>query len=205
MENSKIQELSPEAIEAEKEQLKEIPEAEVRASIIEQHGLDEVEQSDLIDSLVKDKLEDKKALSTVIGQKISWREKAQIPVEKKPEEKPQVQPNSVSTEDIMKEVDKRMEEKELDSLDLDDEMKQEVKNYVKLNNVSPKEALKSPYMQFRKKEADEKIKADEASISSTHKTMAKRDFSEMTPDDFDLKTEEGRKGWEEFKRHLNSQ
>ena len=107
MENSKIEELTPEAIQAEKEQLKETPEAKVRESLIEKFGLDELEQSDLIDSLVQDKLEDNKKLSTVIGQKINWRDKAQSHVESKPEVKPQAQPNSLSREDIMKGLRKR--------------------------------------------------------------------------------------------------
>ena len=204
MENSKIEELTPEAIQAEKEQLKETPEAEVRESLIEKYGLDELEQSDLIESLVKDRLEDRKKLSTVIGQKITWREKAQSS-EQKPEVKPQAQPNSFSREDILKEVEEKMEMKELESLELSDELKTEVKSYAKVNSVSYREALKSPYMQFRKKEADEVLKADEASISSKHKTMAKRDFSEMSPADFDLTTEEGRNGWEEYKKTLKSQ
>jgi len=204
MENSKIEELTPEAIQAEKEQLKETPESEVRDSLIEKYGLDELEQSDLIESLVKDKLEDRKKLSNVIGQKINWREKAQSS-EQKPEVKPQAQPNSFSREDILKEVEEKMEMKELESLELSDELKTEVKSYAKVNSVSYREALKSPYMQFRKKEADDQIKAEDASISSKHKTMAKRDFSEMSPADFDLTTEEGRNGWEEYKKTLKSQ
>ena len=204
MENSKIEELTPEAIQAEKEQLKETPEAEVRESLIEKYGLDELEQSDLIESLVKDRLEDRKKLSTVIGQKITWREKAQSS-EQKPEVKPQAQPNSFSREDILKEVEEKMEMKELESLELSDELKTEVKSYAKVNSVSYREALKSPYMQFRKKEADEVLKADEASISSKHKTMAKRDFSEMNIADHDLTTEKGREDYEEHKQWLRSQ
>ena len=204
MENSKIEELTPEAIQAEKEQLKETPEAEVRESLIEKYGLDELEQSDLIESLVKDRLEDRKKLSTVIGQKITWREKAQSS-EQKPEVKPQAQPNSFSREDILKEVEEKMEMKELESLELSDELKTEVKSYAKVNNVPYREALKSPYMQFRKKEADEQIKSEEASISSTHKTMAKQDFSEMSPKDFDMSTPQGRKDFEEYDTWLKSQ
>ena len=59
-------------------------------------------------------------------------------------------------------------------------------------------------MQFRKEEADNQKKAEDASISSKHKTMAKQDFSEMSPKDFDLATEEGREGWENYKRALKS-
>jgi len=205
MENSKIENLTPEAIQAEKEQLKETPEAEVRASLIEKYGLDEDTQYDLIDSLVQDKLEDKKALSTVIGQKINWREKAQAVSEKKPEVIPQVQSNSFSKEDIMKEIEEKMEQKELDTLEFSDELKQEIKNYAKLNNVPVKTALKSSYISFMKDEETKRAKNDGASISSSHKTMANRDFSEKNVSDFDLKTEEGRKGWAEYKKWYQSQ
>jgi len=206
MENSKIESLTPEAIQAEKEQLKETPEAEVRASLIEKYGLDEDTQYDLIDSLVQDKLEDKKALSTVIGQKINWREKAQAVSEKKPEVIPQVQSLvNLSEDEIMKKVEERLNQKELESLDLSDELKQEVQNYAKIRGVSLKEALKSPFIQFQKKEVEDNAKNDGASISSSHKTMAKRDFSEAKADDFDLTTEQGNKDFNEFKKWLKTQ
>jgi len=201
-----IESLTPEAIEAEKEQLKESSEDEIRASVIEKYGLDELEQSDLVESLVKDKLEEKKKLTTAIGQKIKYREQLQSKKEEKPEEKPQLQPKVVLSEDeILKKVEERLNQKELDSLGLSDELKQEVQNYAKLRNVSITEAVKSPFIQFQIKEAEEKAKAEEASISSTHKTMAKRDFSNMSPKDFDLSTPEGRKEFEEYDKWLRSQ
>ena len=75
-----------------------------------------------------------------------------------------------------------------------------MKNYAKLNNVSVKQALSSSYISFMKDEETKKAKNDGASISSSHKSMATRDFSEMTPKDFDMTTEEGRKAWSEYKK-----
>ena len=208
MENiQKDESLTPEAIEAEKEQLKEIPETEVRESLIEKYGLDELEQSDLIDSLVQEAIENKKKLSTAIGQKIDWRTKAQALSEKKSEEKPQPvqQPGFLNEDSILQKVDERLNQKELESLELDESLQKEVKNYALLNKVSYKEALKSPYIQFQKKEMEEKQRIEEASIGSKHRTMANKNFSDVSPADFDMATEEGRKGFAEYKQWLKTQ
>jgi len=200
-----IESLTPEAIDAEKEALKDATEDEIRTSVIDKYGLDELEQSDLIESLVKDKLVEKKKLTTAIGQKIKYREQLKSKEEKKPEEKPQSQPNSFSKEDIMKEVEEKIAKKELESLNLSDELKSEVEKYAKMNDVSYKAALDTPYIKFRKEEIEGKARAEEASLSSTHRTMAKRDFSNMSPKDFDQSTPEGRKEFEEYDKWLRSQ
>ena len=98
-----------------------------------------------------------------------------------------------------------LEQREVDALDLSDELKSEVTKYAKLNKVSIKEAAKSNYITFLKDEADKKAKSEEASISSTRKTPAKKDYSDMSPKDFDPSTEEGRKEWGAYKNWLKTQ
>ena len=56
----------------------------------------------------------------------------------------------------MKAVDAVLEKRELEDLELGDELKREVQNYAKLNGVSIKKALSSDYISFLK-EKEEKI------------------------------------------------
>ena len=76
-----IENLDASAIQAEEQILQGASEAEIRAQVIDKHGLDELEHPELIDSLVADKLEEQKRLSTAIKQKRKWREKATKPPE----------------------------------------------------------------------------------------------------------------------------
>jgi len=204
-EQEPVENLDPQEKLLEEEALKSPIEDELRAEVIERYGLDEVENSELIASLVSDKLADKKKLSTAIRQKIKYRGIAQAPKEQKPEVKPQLTPQSSNTDadEILRKVDERLAQKELDSLELEDSLKEEVKNYALLNKVSYKNALKSPYIQFRVKELEDKARIEEATIGSTHKTMVKKDFSEMSPGDFDMATPEGREEFAKYRKHLN--
>jgi len=168
---------------ADEEALKVVPDEDIRSQIIEKYGLNEDDNSELIDKLVEDNKEGHKNLSTAIRQKIDWRTKAQTPKEEKKEEKPQepapkTQP--VSVEELDKMVGEKFEERDLASMDLSDELKSEVKAYAKAKKISYREAAKSEYFNFIKGKEDERIKAEEASASSTGKTIkAKQDFGNL--------------------------
>jgi len=187
-----IENLTPEAKEAEEKALKETPQEELRSQIIERYGLDEETQSEFIDTLVKDKIEEQKRFSTAIKQKISWREKALKVVEPKKDVQPIIQGNFVTKEEL--------EQRDLDSLDISDELKPEIKKYATLNKVSIKEAMKSDYISFLKEKHELKAKNEEASIGNKSVTQSKKDLSSKTPSDFDRSTPEGRKEWEEWKK-----
>jgi hypothetical protein len=188
-----IENLTPEAKEAEEKALKETPQEELRSQIIERYGLDEETQSEFIDTLVKDKIEEQKRFSTAIKQKISWREKAsKKPVETPKKDDAVPQGNYVTKEEL--------EQRDLDSLDISDELKPEIKKYATLNKVSIKEAMKSDYISFLKEKHELKAKNEEASIGNKSVTQSKKDLSSKTPSDFDRSTPEGRKEWEEWKK-----
>jgi hypothetical protein len=192
--------LTPEAKEAEEQALKVVDQAELRSQLIEKYGLDEEFNSELIDNLVKDKLEEQKKFSTAIKQKRSWREKAQEKA--KTEVKPEVRPEKPVGDYVTKE---ELVERDIEALNLSDELKLEVKKYSKINGVSINEAAKSSYITFLKGKEEEKAKIDEASISGKRITQSKKDFSTMTPKDFDRSTPEGRKEWEDWKQWNKSQ
>jgi len=112
------------------------------------------------------------------------------------EKKPSI---SIDEETILRKIDERLEQRDVDSLSLSDELKKEIKSYAKLNGVSVKEASNSSYIQFRQKEESEKARIDDASINSTHKTMANRNLDEVNPDkDFDMSTKDGREAYHKW-------
>lgn len=95
-----------------------------------------------------------------------------------------------------------LDKRDLESLDLSDELKREVQNYAKLNNVSVKKALSSDYIQFQKEKHEKKERAEEASLGSKGKAPLKKDYSTAKPEDFDLRTDEGRKEFAKYEEHL---
>jgi hypothetical protein len=183
------------------EKLAEFKVDEVRTKIIEDFGLDETEQSDLIDKLVNDKQEEHKKFSTAISQKINWRTKFQD-LEKnnpsKPDPKPPTPPQTLS-EDKINEV---LEKRELESLEVSDEMKKEIQDYAKLKNLSVKKAQTSEYILFRMEQEEKKEKIDNASIGGGRKPTTKKDYSEMKATDFDMRTPEGKADFAKYREEM---
>ena len=197
-----------ENLEEEQELLKEPEPDAIKQSVIDQFGLDEDADSELIEKLVADKVESGKRLSTAIKQKRNWRDKANAPKEQKKEDIPQPQEKKpVFDESIIdKKVLEKLEERELESLEISDELKQEVKTYAKAAGLTVKQVLKSDYYQFLKQKDEAKQKIDEASIGGKKRgAPSGKDFSSVKPSDFDLSTKEGRDGWDEYKKWLKKQ
>jgi len=154
MEDIQKEGVDPKEKQQDEEALKLVPDEDIRSQTIEKYGLNEDDNSELIDKLVEGEKEGQKKLSTAIRQKVDWRTKAQTPKEEEKEVKPQepapkTQP--VSSEDIDKMVGEKFEERDLASMDLSDELKSEVKAYAKAKGISYREAAKSPYFDFIKK------------------------------------------------------
>lgn len=112
---------------------------------------------------------------------------------------------SAQSSDIDKMLDEKLEKRELESLDLSDELKKEVQNYARLNNVSVKKALSSEYIVFRKEKEEKKERIDDASVGKGRKSTTKKDYSQKSPKDFDLRTPEGKAEWSEYQNWLKSQ
>ena len=106
-------------------------------------------------------------------------------------------------EDLDKILDQKLNERDLASMDISDELKSEVKAYGKAKNILYREVLKSPYFNFLKGQEEEKTKAEEASASSKGKTIrAKRDFGNLSDEDIkNLPDDE----YEEYNKWLKSQ
>ena len=182
-------------------------EKEIRTEIMSKYGLDEEVDKDLIDNLTKDSLTDRKSFGKLVGQKRRTREERDAL--KKPEVESKKEPTKGDEKFGKDEVEKLLSERDfkrdLESLDVSDELRKEVDSYAKLNKCSPKEALKSTYITFLKGEEDKKRQEEEASAGGVRRTRPGKSGKELTPetmkaDDFDLSTEEGRKGYEDWKK-----
>ena len=197
----------------EQELLKETPVDEVRKSIIDEYGLNEDIDGDLIEKLANKQLESNKKLSTAIKQKIGWRTKAEAKaeektqVEQKKEDKPQVQPKPKEdfVEIINQKVEEKLEEKELDSLDLSDELKSEIKNYAKATGLKISKVLKTDYFNFLKEKEENAKKVEKAGIGGKRNAISTKEFSLTKPPKPDMSTKEGIEEWEAYEKWRKTQ
>ena len=178
MSDDNNQDLNADDVKAEDEALKEIPEDEIKTSVMEKYGINEEDNSELIDKLVADRLEDNKKLGTAIKQKRGWRTKFNdIKPEEKKEEKKELditkQDNVKFTQDdinklVDKKLNEKLDEKEIDSATISDDLKVKVKNYAKVNEVSIKKAMDSDYIKFEIQREEDAADSDNASIDGKH-------------------------------------
>lgn len=197
-------ELSQEEQNAEKEATVEVNDDELREKVIANYGLDPEEQKDLIDKIVADKKADHQKLSNVIRQKRTWREKAQS-TNKEPDKGEGKKPN-VETPDIDERikagVNAVMEERDLQSLDLPDDLKAEIKNLAKIKGISVREAANDPYIKYRVEEVERAKRIEAATPKRSNKggySLTIDPSKPLNPTDFKLDTPEGQKAWDEAK------
>ena len=126
---------------------------------------------------------------------------------KKPEKPtPEVKPQTpISGIDVNKVISETLDQRDLEALDIGDELRKEVRGYAKLHNVSIKKALDSQYIQFLQEKENKERKVEGASLGGKTRSSQSQDFEKKSPEDFDLRTEEGRQGWAEYKEWLRSQ
>ncbi len=120
----------------------------------------------------------------------------------KPKEQP-VQQQKPQEVDVDKLLDEKLNERDLSSMDLSDNLKSEVRAYAKVKNIHYRDAEKSEYISFLKQKEAEKITADEASATSKGTTIkAKRDFANLSEEDIKNLDDDSFKG---YKSWLKSQ
>lgn len=121
---------------------------------------------------------------------------------KKFKSKPQ-QSVSLDEDIIVKKIDERLEERELKSLDLDEDLKKEIKSYAKLNNVSIGKAKESDYIKFKLEKLEQKKIAEEASVGGDTHNATTTDLKNLDISKLDMWKEEDRKKFEEWKKLNN--
>ena len=202
-ETTKDLDLSLEEQKAEAEISKEVNEDEIRERLAEVLGVDPDEQSDLLEKLVEREKSYHERLSGAIKQKINWRTKAQAS-EKTQSKSVESKSRSEELPDIEEVVERklaeRLEARELESLNLSDDLKTEVKDLAKLKGISVREAAQLPYIKSRVEEVEreERVKAAIPKRSNKGSYATSFDPSKpLDPEDFDFNSEEGIKAWKE--------
>lgn len=194
--------VTPEEQNAEKEATIEVTEDELRSKVAEEFGLNPETDTEMLDKLVEREKSHHEKLSSAIKQKINWRNKA---TSKNPDDgkgNNSVKETPEVGKLVQTEVSRILEERDLESLELSDDLKAEVKDLAKLKGISVREAAKHPYILSRKEEIEreEKIKNATPKRSAQGGYVPSIDPSKpLNPADFDLNTEEGRKAWNEAK------
>jgi len=195
-ENSKP---TSEELQEEEVALKESKVEEIRASVITKYELDEADDSELIDKISKDIIAQQKSFGKVVSQKRDWRERVLNP--KKIEDK-----KDLTADEIKKQAEDAVEERfmkrDLDDMDVSDELKDEVKKLAKMKSLTIRQAFKDPYIIFLSDKEAQVKKLDKSSISvkKNGKPTVIDSDTKLDPEEFDLRTPEGRKSWDEAKK-----
>jgi len=207
-EEKKDLEVSPEEQKAEEEAQQEVKDDELKETLAKDFELDPETDEEFLKKLVEREKSHRERLSGAIKQKITWRGKAQ-----KTSEEPEGTPGKGKKPDeggepdldklVDQKLDERLETREIESLDLTDELKEEVKDLAKLKGISVREAAKLPYILSRKEEVDREERIKKATPKRTKKGSFVLDYDPakpLNPDDFDFDSKEGVKAWKEAKR-----
>ena len=127
--------------------------------------------------------------------------------ETKPEPKPKPEPpkpeDKPDTSGFVTKED--LEQRDLETLSSNEALQEQVKSYASIHKLSVKKAWDSEYIVFQRDKVEKAQRADDASLGGKGKGTSTQDFSEMSPADFDLQTDEGKKGWAAYKEWLKKQ
>jgi len=115
---------------------------------------------------------------------------------------PQPEAPSDITNLVGLEVQKVMDQQNLDALEVSDEFKESMKAYAKAEGITIKKAMESDYFEFKKEKEDNAKKVENASLSSKHGAPSKIQFDVKSPPKVDLQTPEGQELWEAWKKYL---
>jgi hypothetical protein len=183
----------------EDEVLKPIVDDEIKTKVLEKFGLNEDDNPELVEKLVEEEKENHKKLSTAISQKRKWREQAQT-AQKPADIQQPVQPvQQATTVDVERLVEEKLNERDLKTMQLSDELKGEVKKYAKANGMLYSEAVNTPYISYMKEKEEEQKRSEEASISTKSKgTRVRTDFSNLKPGDYANMEPEAKKAYKDF-------
>lgn len=192
----------------EEETQKEVGDDELKETLAKEFDLDPELDEEFLNKLVEREKAHREMLSGAIKQKINWREKA-LKASREPNDflGKGKNPNEDGEPDIEKLIDQklaeRLEARELDALELPDELKEEVKQLAKLKGISVREAANLPYILSRREEVEQEERLKKAIPKRTNRgsyTPSYDPAKPLNPDDFDFDTEEGVKAWQEAKR-----
>jgi acetylornithine deacetylase/succinyl-diaminopimelate desuccinylase-like protein len=183
--------------EQEREALTPVDVEKVRDEVIEELGFDPENDLERIEKAVNREVKQREYTAKAIQAKINLRkEKEAADKELQALKESGKGNNNVTPDEFEKKFDERMnarlEERDLNDLDLADELKEEVKKIAKLNNISVKKALSDPYIVFKKTEYEKEARVSEAAISRKNNSSGRKSYTEETIAEIDVSTPEGR-------------
>jgi hypothetical protein len=198
-------EITPEEQKSEEEALSEVKEEEVKTKIAEDLGIDPEDEPELFEKLLKRELESRERLSGAIKQKINWRTKATNKPKDKPEDgtTPPGDNEPLTQENLDRLLDEREAKRDLENLNLSEDIETEIKDLAKVKGISVREAAKLPYIIGVIEEAEKAKRISSATPKRTSRgnyTSVNIDPSKpLDPSDFALDTKKGQKAWAEAK------
>lgn len=188
-------------LEAEKEHLTQVREDELRTKIVSDYGFDPEEDKERIDRLVARELDHKIKLSQAVGQKIKYRTELTELKGKLPKAEPQASKQDKS-EDLDERLTKALEKRDLEALEYPDDIKKAIARVADIEGISVRKAVSDPYVASRIEAWQKQQDAEEAALSRNNKTGGKAKHDIDNPPDFDMSTDEGRKGWDNWKKEM---
>ena len=123
---------------------------------------------------------------------------------KKPKPEAKKEPISAKEDDIEKIVDRKLEERDLSSLEVSDELKKELKTYAKAGGLTLKQAMASDYFNFLKEKEAKTEKIENASIGGKRRAPSGQKFSAENPPKPDMSTPSGRAEWADYLKFLRT-
>ncbi len=206
MDETKDLSVSPEEHIAEQEATKEVQEEDLRTQLAEEFGFDPETDAERLDKLVQKELKHRKTVSTAVKQKIKIRTELEKLTSKKTDMSSGQPQSSNNLPDIEALVDQklsaRLEQIEIQQLNLPEELTEEVKKVAKLQGISIKEAANSDYIKYKREQYEQDQRIQKATPKWKGASGLPKGFDPSKPPDpsqFRLDTEEGQKQWEAAK------
>lgn len=186
------------------DKLEDFNEESVIDKIIEKYDLDAEEDEDLIIKLVSNEKESYSKLSKAIGQKIEYRNKfAELQQSPNLKEDKSKESAKAETSDVSKAVQEALDKRDLEEMNLPEELEEELKKISKVQNISFKKAMNDPYFIYKKEAYEKSDTLAKATISKKNVT-ATGTIDTSTPPKVDLSTSEGRKVWNDWKKAVEN-
>lgn len=186
---------------AESQALAEAKAEEVRKEVASALGLtDDDANKPVLDKAVERELSHRKNLSTAIGQKRTWRDKAKAVVTAKP---PSDQNKQFDPEAFRKQteadVKEQLTQRDLDEMSYPDDIKAEIKSWAQYKGISVRAAEKAAHITQMIEQAVKDKRIDESTVTRTRRTTAAPAQDGGKAPNFDMSTEAGRKAFDEWK------
>lgn len=185
----------------------EFKEDEVREKLAEEFGFDPESDADKLDKLVERERQHNEKLSGAIKQKINWRKRAESKATSNSQDKGKSQNDGA---DIDAKVDQRvhqiLEQRELKSLELPEEVERETVDLATLKGISVREAAEHPYIKQMLEEHKRKQRVLNATPTRKGRANYQPSFDPskpLNPQDYDFSSDEGVQAWNDAKAARN--